>query len=357
MKFSMRKLLHKKIIQVWVIAVCVLPLKVTAQDVHFSQFTFAPLQVNPALAGIFDGRARISNIYRSQWSSYGKGYSTIYLSADAPLAKGQLKNNYFGIGGLIYQDKAGTAGFKSTIVEGTLSYTTAMDDAGDNYISIGFQAGLNQQALDVTKATWDNQWNGDAFDPSLPSRESIQLQQFSYLNFNAGLLYYYIPDGNNAFNIGAALSHIGSPNVSYFSLSETPMNEKITLHSSADIAINKNYDRWIEPRLLFMMQGKQKELLVGGCIKNKVQFKSKYTNYKKEAYFYGGLFYRMKDAFVVNARFEFNTIGLGLSYDINNSSLSNLAGSANAFEVNLSFVSYVKRGFRSKNNNRMPRFL
>ena len=352
----MQKFLHHKIIKLFSLIWLLFPLSVVAQDVHFSQFSYSPLQVNPALTGIFDGRARISNIYRSQWSGLGDGYKTIHLSCDAPLAKGKLKNNYFGIGGMIYQDKAGTVGFKSTILEASLSYTTALDDQGDNFFSIGFQTGLNQQALDATKSTWDNQWNGDAFDPSLPSKEYIQLQEFSYLDLNAGLLYYYIPDGNNSFDIGASISHIGGPNVSFFTLSDAPLTERFTLHSSGEIGLDKEYTRWFCPKLMVMLQGKQKEIIAGGYLKNKVQFKSRYTNYTKEAYFYGGLFYRWQDAFVATVRFEFNSLGLGLSYDINNSSLSNLAGSANAFEVNLTFVSYVKRGARTKNFNKMPRF-
>lgn len=326
------------------------------QDVHFSQHSFTPLQVNPAMTGVFDGIARVSNSYRSQWSGLGKGYKTLHLSADAPLAKGTLKENFFGIGALIYQDKAGTAGFKSTIVEGSLSYTMALDDQHNHYFSLGFQAGLNQQSIDLTKASWDSQWNGDTYDPSLPSRESIQLQQFTYMDFNAGFLYYYVPDGNNTFDFGAAMSHIGSPNVSFYTLAETPLRRKITVHSSAEFDVSKDNTAFLNPKVLVMMQGNQKEIYFGSYFRNKVQFKSKYTNYMKEAYFLGGLFYRWDDAVVIAARFEFNTLGIGLSYDINTTSLSTLAGSSNAFEVNVTYVAYIKRGQRSKHFNKMPRF-
>jgi type IX secretion system PorP/SprF family membrane protein len=353
----MRKFLLKNIrATFFALALCVLTTYVRAQDPHFTQFSSTPLQVNPALTGIFDGKARVSNLYHSQWGGLGKGYKTIYFSADAPVGKALLKNSYFGVGALVYQDRAGSSGYKSTILEGSLSYTLAVDDQSNNFLSIGFQAGLNQQSIDLSKATWDSQWNGDVFDPSLSSRESIQLQQFSYLDFNAGLLYYYIPDGYNSFDVGASMSHVGSPNVSFFTLSETPLRRKFTLHSSAEISVNKDYTTWIDPKLLVMLQGTQKEIFVGGYVKNKVQFKSRYTNYMKEAYFYGGAFYRWNDAFVISARFEYNTLGLGLSYDINSSSLSNLAGSANTFEVNLTYVSYVKRGNRARNYNKMPRF-
>src|SRR4029079_4818753 len=98
---------------------------VSAQDAHFSQYYATPLQTNPAMTGVFDGKFRLSNSFRNQWSSLGKGYSTLHLSADAPVAKGFLGSNFFGLGFLLYQDKAGEAGYRSTIVEASASYVAA----------------------------------------------------------------------------------------------------------------------------------------------------------------------------------------------------------------------------------------
>jgi type IX secretion system PorP/SprF family membrane protein len=351
-KFSLRKFLLLIFLPA---AFCMTAGNSFGQDPHFSQYSYTPLQINPAYTGVFDGLARLSNTFRSQWSGIGKGFQTIHFSADAPVGKATMKHQFFGIGALIYQDKAGSAGFKSTILEGSLSFVTALDDGSDNFLAVGFQGGLNSQSIDVSKTTWDSQWNGDSFDPASGPGESIQLPSLNYLDMNAGLLYYYVPDGSSSFNIGGALQHIGSPNVSFFANDETPLRQKITIHSSAEIEVAKDYT-WILPRVLYLTQGNQQELLIGASFKNKVRFKSRYTNYMKEAYFYGGLSYRFKDSYIINARFEYNTVGLGISYDINASTLSNLAGSANAFEVNFTYVTYVKRGTRSKNYNKMPRF-
>ncbi len=346
----------KNIILVLLTLVMQAATSVQAQDVHFSQFYNAPLVVNPALTGVFDGKFRLSNLYRSQWSGLGNGYKTIHVSADAPLGKGLLGSNFFGVGLLVHQDKAGEAGFKSTIIEGSLSYTQGLSDQGDQFFTIGFQAGLNQQSLDLAKSTWDNQWNGDSFDPSVMSGESIQLQQFSYLDFNAGVNYFYVPDGMNFFNIGASMSHIGSPNVSFFTRQDAPLNRKITIHSSAEISLDKEAYSWILPKAIFMNQGSQNELMFGGLFKNKIQFKSRYTNYQKEAFFYVGGFYRWNDAVVVNARFEYNSVGLGITYDSNVSSLSNSAASSSAIEINFTYVTAIKIGQRSRHNNKMPKF-
>ncbi len=353
----MRKILPYRKITLALIAFAVqISTIVSAQDVHFSQFYNAPLLENPALTGVFDGKFRLSNLYRSQWSGLGKGYTTIHVSGDAPLGKGLIGENFFGIGFVVCQDKAGEAGYASTLFEGSLSYTQGLSDQGDQFFTIGFQAGLNQQSLDLSKTTWDEQWNGNTFDPAVISGESIQLEQFSYLDFNAGVNYYYVPDGSNFFNIGASMSHIGSPNVSFFTKQNAPLNRKITVHSSAEISLDKEGYMWILPKAIFMSQGSQKEIMFGGLFKNKIQFKSRYTNYQKEAFFYLGGFYRWNDAIAINARFEYNSVGLGITYDSNVSSLSSSAASSSAIEINFTYVTLIKRGQHARNYNRMPKF-
>lgn len=327
----------------------------SAQDAHFTQYFATPLQVNPAMTGVFDGKFRASNTYRSQWSGLGKGYKTLHLSADLPVGKGEIGNGFFGVGFMMYQDKAGTAGYSNNIFEGSLSYVTALDPTKDHFLSIGFQAGLNQSSIDLSKATWDSQWNGDQYDAALPSREAIQLQQFSYLDFNAGVMYYYVPNEANSFSVGGAMQHIGAPNVSFYSEGNNPLNRRYTFHSSAEISLTKENAAWVTPRLLYMRQGNQQMILTGAYFKSKIQFKSRYTNYKKEAYVLLGGFYRYKDALAVAARFEYNMFGLGISYDINTSYLSNLT-SANAIEINLTYVTYIKRGERQKHYSKTPRF-
>jgi len=329
---------------------------VKAQDPHFSQFSHAPLYLNPALTGIYDGKFRVSNSYRSQWSALGGGYKTLQISVDAPIGKDKLQDHYFGVGFIVCQDKAGEAGFKSTILEGSLSYTTALDESRKHYFALGFQAGLNQFSIDLTNATWDSQWNGDIFDPSAASHESIQLPAFSYLDFNVGGLYYFLPDELNSFNIGAAFSHIGRPSVSFYSVSETPLRTKVTVHSSAEIVLGKSYNAWIEPKVIVNMQGNQKEIVAGAYYKNKVQLQSRYTNYMKEAYVYGGAFYRLQDALVLAFRAEYNTWGLGLSYDVNMSTLSKLSSTSSSFEITINYVAFMKRGNKNKNFNALPRY-
>ena len=64
--------------------------KVSAQDIHFSQFFQAPLRVNPGLTGVFNGDQRAFFQYRDQWKEFAP-FKTYSLSVDAGLMKKKLK--------------------------------------------------------------------------------------------------------------------------------------------------------------------------------------------------------------------------------------------------------------------------
>ena len=328
-----------------------------AQDVHFSQYYNAPMTVNPALTGVFDGVVRVCNSYRSQWSPIGEGFKTIQLSVDAPLGKTKLDNRYFGVGLQLYQDKAGVAEFRRTIAEASLSYTTALEDAGMHWLSIGFQGGLNQLSIDMSKATWDEQWNGDQLDPSIPTSEKIQLPKFSHLNLNAGVNYLYTPDGFNSASAGISLSHIGSPNATFFPVTEeNPLRSRISVHGSGEISLDDERIMFFNPRVLMQLQGKQKELVAGGYFRNRLRFKSLYTGFQKQIFFDLGAFYRMNESLIVSSRLEYHSVAVGVSYDLGVGKLSSLSA-ANSWEIGISYVAPVERGQRVRHKNKMPRFL
>src|SRR5688572_31384052 len=96
----------------WKIALLISSLLVvvglSAQDVHFSQWSNTPLIINPAMTGVFDGKLRFSNDYRSQWAGLTKAYITKHASLDLPLGRSYYKKEYFGIGIVVMQDEAGS---------------------------------------------------------------------------------------------------------------------------------------------------------------------------------------------------------------------------------------------------------
>lgn len=335
---------------------CLSAAPVKSQDIHFSQMYNTPLNLNPALTGNFDGVVRASNNYRSQWSSLGKGYKTLQLSVDAPLNKERGSNRYFGGGLFIYQDKAGSAQFTQTAALASLSYTMAMDDALSHWVSIGFQTGIRQWSFDFSSATWDEQWNGDSYDPSIPTTEVIQLPTFSYVDFNAGLNYRYAADEFNSVDAGISMHHIGSPNATFFTNEDNALLNRITIHGSGDFSLNDERVTFVNPRLLVQFQGKEKTMVFGGYLRNKLRLRSIYTDFQKEIFFDWGMFYRLNESIIASTRVQYHSFGLGLSYDFGVGALGKMT-SANSWEIALNYVMPVPRGQRARYGSRIPRFL
>jgi type IX secretion system PorP/SprF family membrane protein len=336
------------------IGVLIASAKLNAQDVHFSQFYSTPLLVNPAMTGIFDGKVRVTNNYRSQWAGFG-GYSTIHISVDAPIGKSRFKHDYFGIGFMLYYDKAGDAKFTQTIAEGSIAYTISLDQ-GDNYLAIGFRGGIDSRQINLSEATWDSQWNGDQFDPSLGSGEVGGVNQHLNLDMTAGLMWYYIPDGRNSACIGGSFAHLASPGIGILPSSEETLTNRFAVHGSAELCIDDYSSIWIDPKIYAQFQGNQREIMAGAFFKNRLQLKSHYTNYRKDLVFSLGAWYRIEDAIIVATRVEYTDFGLGISYDFTTSDLAKLAGSAGAPEFTLSYIKGIRRGQRNKHYNKMPKF-
>ena len=70
-----------------------------AQDIHFTQFTAAPLTVNPAFTGNFDGQWRATAIYRTQCKEVSpQAYQTYGASFDMPIIQDLTIDDYLAAG-------------------------------------------------------------------------------------------------------------------------------------------------------------------------------------------------------------------------------------------------------------------
>ena len=57
--------------------------KLAAQDFHLSQYDAAPMFLNPALVGQFEGKYRVHGQYRTQWGSVSsKPFNTAAICAN-----------------------------------------------------------------------------------------------------------------------------------------------------------------------------------------------------------------------------------------------------------------------------------
>ena len=112
-----------------------LPVTLTAQDPHFSQFYAAPLQVNPAMTGVFSGQFRIAINYREQWGSViDNPFRTLAASFDIRHRVG--KGDYMAYGLSTLRDEAGPANFNR--ISGNLNFAYLKQLNGSRYRSLPY---------------------------------------------------------------------------------------------------------------------------------------------------------------------------------------------------------------------------
>lgn len=311
-----------------------------AQDIHFSQFDETPLQLNPANAGVQHDVRVIAN-YKNQWKAVGSPYSTFAASADLKLLKN--KKHQMGIGIDFFSDKAGDAQMKSN--QGDLTLSGIININKKSLISAGLMAGFAQRSMQTTSLSWGNQYNGMAYDASLPSGETAMPGSFTYADFAAGIQYSYGTDemyisANNArkVNIGVAVFHPQQPAYSFYGNKSDILHMKLVFHGDAAIGI-QNTNLVLKPSYIVFVQGATKEITPGMSFQYILQEASKYTGNKKPAAITIGGYYRLQDAAIAVVKFEYANYAIGFSYDVNLSQLKSVTSTRGGFEISLRFIS------------------
>jgi type IX secretion system PorP/SprF family membrane protein len=313
-----------------------------AQDVHFSQFYMAPLNQNPAMAGALFDLEALAN-YKSQWSSITTPYKTVAVSYDMRLGKNKSKRGFWAGGLNFYSDRAGDANMGITQANLTVAYHIHLNEY--NTLGGGLQGGYAQRSISTSGLQWGNQYNGNNFDASLPSGETIPPSAFSYADAAAGIVWTYnntsgaksVTDNHDLkFNLGASVFHPQEPSYSFYNSSEK-LYMKFVVHGSGLISIpGKNIA--IVPGFMYYRQGPTQEIYAGSMIRYKLKQDSKYTGFQQGAALSLGAYYRAQDAIAATILMEYSNYAIGFSYDINTSPLKAATNAQGGYEISIRFV-------------------
>lgn len=311
-----------------------------SQDIHFSQYHVAPLLLNPALSAMFNGDLRVALNYKDQWTSFGAGYKTYSFSADGAIKKDQWSNGFLGIGINIFNDVAGDANMSTTKV--LLSISGIIDIDKNQQISMGIQGGMGQNSLNSNNLIWDDQYVNGAYNPGITTMDNIDLTPLYYGDISAGVSWKYVTGHStissydaSKYDAGIAIHHVNRPTQSRDQNAEK-LYTKFILHSNACIGI-KNTRLALKPGLLVAVQGPSREIVLGAIMRYRLQESSHFTGYFGEQALAIGGHYRLNDSFIPSVWYEFSNFAIGVSYDMNLSSLRAASNLRGGMEVSLRF--------------------
>lgn len=335
----MKKYLLKAI--VFATAGLLLQSKAVAQDLHFSQYNASPMLLNPALAGMNAGDYRAYANFRTQWNTLSKGntYRSFAGGADMSVGKISRYNSFAGVGLSFYSDQAGSLNLNSNHIDATVAYHFMLNRKGTMQLSAGIQGGVNIRSINGSRAVFGNQYdpNTGGTDPNATG-EWIGRSRIVFADASAGMLFSANTRKGTNLYIGAALSHLNQPKISFLpsgvdgengKAEKLPM--KVTIHGGAAIPVTDRVD--IMPNFMVLWQGTSYEFNVGCHVKSKL------GNIKlsKTAIYLGAQYRGLFDAVILSTRLDVKGFTCGFSYDVNISKLNVATKTVGGPEISLMY--------------------
>lgn len=301
-----------------------------SQDIHFSQFNFSPLNQNPANTNLFDGDYRFVGNYRNQWPSVPVRFNT--FSASAEMSFATLKNNDRIGGGLVfYFDRAGDSRFTSLNTAVSFSYIKSLDKNFHHALSGGIQLGMVNRNINYNKLNFDNQWNGDAFDPNITMDENFARTRFNSFDLGVGIAYRWMKGERTNFTLGFSAAHLTQQKQTFYNDNSVRLNPRFTVHTRAQVKLSKRVD--IVPELSFQMQDSKYEVDYGAHAKYYIAMHSVHTVALNL-----GAYGRSAEAGWLFAGMDYDNLQVNLSYDINFSKLHIASRYNGGFEVSVIYI-------------------
>jgi type IX secretion system PorP/SprF family membrane protein len=305
----------------------------SAQDVHFTQFQSAPLLVNPAFTGAFDGQYRAAAVYRDQWRSVTAPFQTFAVSVDAPLVQDLSVDDYLAGGIQVYNDRAGDGNLSNFSALASVAYHKFLGREADKSLSIGFQGGYTQKSIDLSKLYFGSEFNNGVYNVGT-SGESLN-NKVNYFTLNTGISWSHKLSERVGYNLGVGALNLNQPKES---LQQT-RNQQVGLgrrYTAQAGAIAYLSDRFsVRPGILYQSQSTATEFVAGNefnLLLSDPQFRDVSTGV------FAGVYYRSSDAVMINAGLDIKGVRFGLSYDYNTSTLQSASGGNGGFEISIRYI-------------------
>ncbi|MCE3226557.1 MAG: hypothetical protein K0S32_1108 [Bacteroidetes bacterium] len=302
---------------------------VSGQDIHFSQYDGSLLNHSPAFTGMFNGDYRVGAIYRSQWQAVPVPYSTFSMNGEARFKPPSFAKDMIGAGVLFNSDKAGDTRYGTThlYLSGTYLHSATADSS--LLVSAGLNVGWCQVGFDYERMTFDNQFDGLQYNPTLASGERFTWTKYNYADINFGLAAQYRINRSLNVTYGFSLLHLTTPVISYQGNFVSRLDMKIGNYVRVVTPVSAKAD--VIGEALFNKQGKYYEVIPHGSVKY-------YLNRDDNKAVLAGACWRARDAVIFRVGYTYKTMNSGIAYDINTSKFIAATNRRGAFEI---FINYI----------------
>ena len=314
-------------------------------DIHFSQFYETSILRNPALTGIFGDDYKLGAYYRNQWNSISNPFSTFLVTAETHFQVRETSEDFISVGLLSYYDKAGSIDQKITTIYPAFNYNKSLDADHNRFLSVGVTGGYNQYSFDPSKATFNNQYQNGKYNPNNPSLENMPNAKMTLWDLGAGVNFNTSTGENNSITyiVGVSGYHFTTPKFSYYQTDG--ITENMRLNGNASVSCIFSDRVTFQAHANYAMQGTYREIMIGGI----ANWTQQSQGAKDVFVISGGAFYRYGDAVAPVIKVNYMSLAIGVSYDINVSSLKEASHMQGGFEMTLFYSgNYSDKGVSKK---------
>lgn len=238
----------------------ILTLAVSAQDLHYTQQFNSPLNLSPALAGLFGGQHRFIGNARQQWRTVPVNYITGSLSYDTKLAYRPGIAGFWGLGVQGNYDRGGYGDMSLTQVGLNLSRTQRVGQR--HLLTLGAQLAGGQRAFDADELTYPDEWARD--NPTAPptTAQTFARERQFYPSISIGGNYrYQIRDSRTFVNVGGGLYHLNAPEVNFNEEAPMKLDRRWSTYVLGTYEIAPRFD--LIANFTYQWQGPHAEPLAG----------------------------------------------------------------------------------------------
>lgn len=280
-------------------------------DPHFSMWQASTSLLNPAATAAMNEDFSFFANTRMQWlSAVPTAFVTNAFCGEAKLGKENMASGWFGAGLHFYNDESGTTNMSTISAHVPISYVMEVND--QSTFSIGFRPGFINRALVGSFQTWDNQWNGIAFDQTVITGEDAP-NKFTSFDLGTGIFYQTTTRNDHRFNIGISANHVNRPNVAYGPIFEE-MNRQYLAHAGATFVLPK-YRFRLSPQITTFTQGPLRYIMLGNSFDFVLREGSRRTAFLQDKTLAFGLYYRTGDAVIGSIILTLENFKVGISMD------------------------------------------
>ena len=319
------------------------PFLLKAQDIHWTQFNNAPLHINPALTGVYNGDIRFAGNLRRQWFTVPVSYATFSGAFDTKIYNKQLEKSQFAVGMLFSHDQAGDGRLR--MAQLGLSGSFLQQIGNGHYLSLGGMLGGAQRTYDSNNLNFDDQFNGKTFDPGLTTQEPLLRYDDNILfgDLSGGVNYHYkATEKRTRLDVGLGAFHLNRPDRSFREESKAPCPIRYSIYGMGQLPVSNNLDLVLQA--VGQYQGPHREAVIGAGINIHLN-----QNLDKEFSIQPGAYYRFnEDAFSPYIGARYRMWNFGFSYDVNTSGFTRATNQVGGPEFSISHIITTVKPLRTR---------